>query len=364
MKRRLLISMALAGLVGSSALAQDTPTKEPQPAEKTPAELAEAKQARQIADLVDQLGAEEYKVREQALKALIAVGPPALAALEKAKQSKDPEVAAAAAAALKAIRSRHNLPKKAETQRPQPRGLQERDFPEQEDLLKGLQPMPGQEDLLKQLEGQFPEMRRLLEQMRGGKGGPGGQLRLLDPNDPMFKDLFQGRNPFQELFGEDDQEKEGTAPRTRTRSFTWSNVPGRSSGPSGVLGVRFRGASPVLASQLSLPAGQGLVAHQFLPKSFAQTQGLQRFDILLEVDGQPIRSELDLRQLVAKGGKVTVIRKGKRHPLTFTKAPAVETPPGFRPRRVRPTPPRQAPKGQAPKDQAPTPKKDEQTRDF
>ncbi|MBL4845630.1 MAG: PDZ domain-containing protein [Planctomycetes bacterium] len=358
MKRYLLMSLALVAFAGSSVLAQDTPVEKPEPAKKTPAEIAkiakakQARQARQIADLVDRLGAEEYKVREQAYEALVKIGPAAVPALEKAKQSKDPEVAAAAAEALTSIRTRHKLPKK-KTQTPmrrtiQPKGLQERDF-------QRLQPMPGQEEMLKQLEGQFPEMRKLLERMRGGQGGGGPQFRLLDPNDPMFKDLFQGRNPFGQLFGGGEKDTK-PKPGTRSRSRVWSNFPNRRAGPSGSLGVRFRGATPVLRSQLNLPAGQGLIVHQLRAKSFAKTQGLQQYDILLEVDGKPIRTELDLRGLVAKGGKATVLRKGKRVTLTFAKAPKLKQS-QFRPRRVRPLPPNRNRK-------VPAPKKDDETRDF
>jgi len=350
--KRLLISLALAGLAGAPVLAQDTP--------KTPDAKKKAEALNQrIADLVDQLGAKEYKVRQQAYKDLVAIGPPAVKALEEAKKSEDPEVAASATEALGAIRAGHKLPapKTTKPNKPrstQPQGLDERDLP-------GLQPIPGQDEMLEQLQKQFPEMRKLLEGMRGGaKGGP--QFRLLNPDDPMFKELFGGRNPFQDLFGQGGQgEDDPNKPRTRTqsRSFTWSNVPQRPAGPSATLGVRCRSVTPALRSHLDLPRGQGLVVHQLYPKSFAKTQGVEQYDILLEVDGKPLRNELDLRQLVAKGGKVTLLRKAKRQVLTFTKAPKLKTAPRVvRPRRLRPAEPRQ------PRPKQPTPKQDDDTRDF
>lgn len=350
MKRSLLISLALATMVGSSALAQDTPS---QKKSKSDAEK-KAAQVQRIADLVDRLGDQEYKVRQKAYDDLVAIGPPAVSALEKAKQSEDPEVSAAASEALAAIRAGHKLPtpktgEKKGPQTSQPDGFEERQ-------RQGLRPMPGQEEMMKQLEGQFPEMKKLLDQMRGGKGGSG--FRLLTPDDPMFKDLFGGKNPFGQLFGQDENEQDPSK-RSRSRTFTWSNTNPRGTGPSASLGIRSRAVTPVLRSQLSLPAGQGLVVHQLLPKSFAQTQGLQRYDILLEAAGKPVRNELDLRTLVAQGGKVTVLRKAKRQVLTFAKAPKLKTPTRtLRPRRLRPATPRRAPK------KAPEPKKDDDTRDF
>lgn len=335
--KRLLISLALAGVAGAPVLAQDTPTPKPeQKKEQSEAQKKAALEAR-ITDLVDQLGAKQYKVRQQAYKELVAIGPPAVKALEGAKKSEDPEVAASAAEALAAIRAGHKLPtpksKKA------PRGIEEDRGMENLDPPR-LQPIPGQDEMLEQLQKQFPEMRKLLEGMRGGQGGPG--FRLLDPDDPMFKELFGGRNPFEQLFGgqgeEEDSDKPGT--RSRSRTFTWSNVPQRHSGPSLALGLSCRAVSPVLRSQLSLPAGQGLAVHRLTRDSFAKTQGVQQYDILLEVDGKPIRNELDLRELVAKGGKVTILRQAKRQTLTFAKAPKVEAAP-TRPRRLRPVQPRQ-----------------------
>jgi HEAT repeat protein len=349
--KRLLISLALAGMAGAPVLAQDKPAPKQTEAQK------KAAQEQQIADLVDLLGAKEYKVRQQAYQDLVKIGPPAVKALEEAKQSDDPEVAASAAEALAAIRAGHKLPtpkkgkKETRPRTSQPQGLDERDLP-------GLQPIPGQDEMLEQLQKQFPEMRKLLEGMRGGGGKGGPQFRLLNPDDPMFKELFGGRNPFSELFGGQD-ENDPNKPRTRSRSrsFTWSNVPQRRAGPSGALGVRCRSVTPVLRSQLSLPQRQGLVVHQLLPQSFAKTQGLQQFDIILEVEGKPIRTELDLRGLVAKGGKVTILRKAKRQSLTFTKAPKTQARP-IRPRRLRPAEPRQ------PRPKKPAPAKPDDTRDF
>lgn len=351
--KRLLISLALAGLAGAPVLAQDTP----KPTQKTEAQK-KAEQEQRITELVELLGAKEYKVRQQAYQDLVKIGPPAVKALEEAKKSEDPEVAASAAEALAAIRAGHKLPtpkkgkKETRPRTSQPQGLDERDLP-------GLQPIPGQDEMLEQLQKQFPEMRKLLEGMRGGgQGGP--QFRLLNPDDPMFKELFGGRNPFSELFGGQQDEDDPNKPRTRTRSrtFTWSNVPQRRAGPSGALGIRCRSVTPVLRSQLSLPSRQGLVVHQLFPQSFAKTQGLQQFDIILEAKGKPIRTELDLRDLVAEGGKVTILRKAKRQTLTFAKAPKVEARP-VRPRRLRPAEPRQP----RPKKPAPT-KPGDDTREF
>lgn len=341
-------SIALALIfAGSFALfAQDAEKKPDQPAPKQDAAAAERALQAKISRLVDGLAADSFKVRESSFDQLVAIGPPALPALEAAKKSEDPEVSAAASEAMAAIRARHRIapPRSQEPPRaPQSEGegLERAPLP---------QALPGREEMLEQLQKQFPEMKQLLERFQEGNS----QLRLLDPNDPLFKDFFGGENPFGELFGEQEDQGQAPAPRTRSRVFTWSNVP-QPSGPAGRLGLRLRSASPVLRSQLSIPEGQGLVVHQLAPRSFAATQGIQQYDLLLEANGKPIRGENDLIPVVAKGGQLTVLRQAKRQVLNL--APAPQQAAGPRPRILRRAP--EAPKKPA----EPAPKSDDQ-RDF
>ena len=146
MRHDLFTTLMLIGLCAAPLLAQSDPGKEPAQGSK---QEAEAKQLqKRIAELVDRLGDREYTVREKAFDQLIAIGPPALQALEKAKESDDPEVAASASEAIAVIRSRHGAKRKAQpkqksVERPQrsaPREAQPRKL---DDPFDGLRPLQG-----------------------------------------------------------------------------------------------------------------------------------------------------------------------------------------------------------------------------
>lgn len=340
----LTAALFFGGVAASTA--QDAPPQQ-QAAEK-------ALQAK-IARLIDGLGAEAYEVREKAFDQLVAIGPPAIAALERARQSEDPEVAAAAAEALAAIRVRHKLPQVKPQPRPESQDP-EAPAPGTEPRREGPgfpQPLPGRDEMMEQLQKQFPEMEELLKRFREGP-----QMRLLDPNDPMLKEFFGGKNPFEELFGQDGEgqfeEREG--PNGRSRVFTWSNVP-RPQGPAVRLGARVRAASPVLRAQLGLAPNEGLAVHQLAAQGFGAAQGLQQYDVIVAVDGKSVQSEADLAGLVEKGGQLTIVRQAKRQTLTLPAAPALKRAPLPRPLRPRSEPPQ-------PKPQPVPPKQGDDQRDF
>jgi hypothetical protein len=317
-----LISAALA-FAGVPLLAQDAPTDK---APKT--KKVQETQADKIKRLVAELGAPKYEEREAAYKALVAVGAPALSALEVAKKSSDPEVRAAASEAIAEIKKKGGKQpgaKKAAPPANPPKGY------------RPLPPLPkADQEFFKQLEQGLPkDMQSLMERLR--KQGGGGGLRMLSPDDPMVKELLKGlMNPrrFEKMFefgqgGQGGQGKRPGQPRTRSRSFTWSNVPSRNDA-AGRLGVRVRPVSPALRYHLSLPQRQGVVLHSVAKGSFAASQGLQRFDILLSVDGKPLRRTSDL-SLAAAGGKLALVRRGKHLTHTLAAAPAA-------PRRAAPAP--------------------------
>ncbi len=67
-------------------------------------ETDQAKEAAHIAALIEKLGADAYADREAAQKELEEIGPPAMAALEKATESEDPEVAVRAGRVVDGLR--------------------------------------------------------------------------------------------------------------------------------------------------------------------------------------------------------------------------------------------------------------------
>jgi beta-lactamase regulating signal transducer with metallopeptidase domain len=91
------------------------------------------------------------------------------------------------------------------------------------------------------------------------------------------------------------------------------------------LGVTAERPGQVLADQLDLPKGQGLVIEDVQPNSPAARAGLKPHDILLEIGGKPVPSNVqDLVKLLAehKPGEafdVLVLRKGKKETIKGVK---------------------------------------------
>jgi len=78
---------------------------------------------------------------------------------------------------------------------------------------------------------------------------------------------------------------------------------------------------PVLAAQLGLPDGFGLVVQDVMPDSPAAKAGIQKYDILKRLNDQQLVQESQLATLLAAIGKdtevsLTVIRKGQEQKVT------------------------------------------------
>ena len=103
----------------------------------------------------------------------------------------------------------------------------------------------------------------------------------------------------------------------------------------GRLGIRVEKPSDVLASQLELPNGQGLVCLDVPGDSPAGKAGIKPNDILLEVAGRPVPSNRDELVRGLKDVKpdtpvdIVVLRKGKRETLKGVKLPEAKEAPEF-----------------------------------
>lgn len=87
------------------------------------------------------------------------------------------------------------------------------------------------------------------------------------------------------------------------------------------LGAQLRVPDDTLADQLDLPKGQGVVIGELAPNSAAAKAGMKKNDILLEVDGKAVPSDLEALQAQlgrAGPGKVeaVVMRKGTKQRLS------------------------------------------------
>ena len=101
------------------------------------------------------------------------------------------------------------------------------------------------------------------------------------------------------------------------RPFTRQAVPTR---PAAFLGVATSPVPPVLAAQLGLPEGFGLVVDEVMPDSPAGKAGVLRFDVLRLFNDQQLLSPDQLAALVRAQGKdsdvtLTVLRKGQEQKL-------------------------------------------------
>lgn len=101
---------------------------------------------------------------------------------------------------------------------------------------------------------------------------------------------------------------------------------------SGRLGIRVERPSDVLASQLDLPNGQGLVCTDVPADSPAGKAGIKPNDILLEVAGKPVSNNQDEFVKALKDVKpdtavdIVVLRKGKKETVKGAKLPEAKEP--------------------------------------
>jgi membrane-associated protease RseP (regulator of RpoE activity) len=112
----------------------------------------------------------------------------------------------------------------------------------------------------------------------------------------------------------------------------------------GRLGVRVSAPSPVLAEQLDLPAGSGLVIDEVMPDSAAAKAGLKPHDILVQLDGKDVTSNPAELQKNVDGLKAdaaveaVVLRKGKKETVKGIKVAEKEAANPFGPNFVPPPP--------------------------
>ena len=264
----------------------------------------ETQQAK-IERLVRELGADAPETRDKAQRELEQLGAPAVPALEKATQSEDPEVALRASESLELIRGG-----RGRTQ-PQP----QRDETRRPPLGNAPQPMP------------VPDMNELMRE---------SLKQLQEQMPPEFREMFE---LFNELPGRDqdpgaqrDEERNG-ADRPRVRVWSWSNgQPNqpRSLGGSEVeqqLGLRSGRTSAALRAQLGIEGTEGLVLNMLVPGGYAEAHGLQRYDVIVALDGRAVRAGRDLAPLLRDGGKVQLYRKAQLQTLELPAAGTAEAQP-------------------------------------
>ncbi len=91
----------------------------------------------------------------------------------------------------------------------------------------------------------------------------------------------------------------------------------------GWLGVVIQDVTPELATALHLPASRGVIVTGIEPGSPAETAGLSHGDLVEQLDGEPLLSSTQLRNLVATRGagaqvQLVVVHEGARRDLGIT----------------------------------------------
>jgi len=285
-----------------------------------------------IGDLIRDLGAEEYSVRDKAERELRSLGAPALQALKKAQDDRDPE------RALRARRLVDELEKQTEPSKKKAgpgrwksfrdfsRGLTFESRPDGSVELTVREPEDREArsyraGSLEELKKKHPELAekydldRLVPREKWSFFGEEWKKRF--DADEFWKPDDGGRFAFPLLpfVGE-------TWQRWMQDPFGAFRLPGdaaKSGDRKPALGVSVERASDALADQMGLTAGQGLVVVDVKAASPAEKAGLRRHDLLLKVNGKILTGPDELRREVEEGLKrgleFDVLRRGKHETI-------------------------------------------------
>jgi hypothetical protein len=302
--RSLVIAIAvMLGAGAELARAQGQP-----PAPPAPAPTREQR----LADLMKKLGDPSFDVREEAQRQLEAFGPGALPALDEASKNQDPEIASRATEAASRIRAA--TPGQSATPgAPGTRQRPEEVEPQEAPVLPGF-PGGGSQDM--------DEMLRDLEKQL--------DQQLPDGMGKLFREMLRGRTPGQPDPGPGGEQQPGV------RVWTWRSgqpQPEVETSPLAPLGILTGPATPALRAQLGIAEDEGVVVERVLPGSWAQQNGIERFDVLVGVDGRSVRTTRDLQPLLEKATTVELYRRAalqkKELPAPGTRAPGpAPAPPG------------------------------------
>ena len=290
---------------------------------------------KKVGDLIRDLGADEYAVRERAEGQLRKLGDAAIPALREALEDKDPE------RALRAHRVLQDLEKKGERSeqdrrsrawtayRDFGRGILFETHPNGKVELTVREPNTdggGKEirtyraDSLEEFKKKYPELASKYD------------LDNLAPREKWTfwedpEDLWES---WRKRFEQDWFGRRFALPWSPFRSEPWV-MPHRKSGPplqgdagkedSGrpQLGISIEKVGSALADQLGLGSDEGLVIVEVKPSSPAERAGLRKHDILLQVNGKALTGPEELRRDVETGLKngmeLEILRRGKRETI-------------------------------------------------
>ena len=130
-------------------------------------------------------------------------------------------------------------------------------------------PIKNGDELVSDIASRKPGSKVTLGYIRNGKKGD-ATVTVADRSK-----LFASR------LGEDEENSEDTGPKQSK------------------LGLSVEAVTPNIADRLSIPAGKGVIVQDVKGGSFAEDVGLQRGDVILEINKQPVNSEDDFNRISA-----------------------------------------------------------------
>ncbi len=284
--------------------------------------------ADRVQDLIRKLGSEDYATREQASEELKKIGKPARPALQKAaEESDDPEVRQRAQALLddKPAPDKAPAPRRAVPGMPGIRGSSVSVRTTNGDSTYTIKPA---EDLPVLVFHKAAAGKVKLEYTDEKGDATSAEAATLD-------DFLKEQPELAKKFGitSDGIDYAGSRVSFKGRGipeFAFPRFNGLPQQPRRVPppppaapeepGVPVAGAvlgdvDEALRAQLELPEGQGAVVLRVLPGGAAESLGLRKSDILLDVDGKKISSPESAKGLITRDSKLSVVRKGKRETL-------------------------------------------------
>lgn len=346
MTRKLLAALMSLAMAGGLALADD----------QTVREKAE--------ELVSQLGSDDAAVREKATEELSKLGPEAIPVLEEASRSKDPEVQWRAEKAIAKIK---------ESAEPQTQPQEDEDRPKQTRRPGGFSSSiriqiggPGsvsiqrdgsghvkvtvtekdekgekvsksyEADSAAEFKEKYPDVAK-----KYGIDDEGTAPQVVMPPgmedlDELLKDPLAG---FQEMLKR-LQQGGGIVPGPRKPRPPEPPAPvplesepvqppeapqGEAATPDD-FGAEVSFIDEALRDQLDLTGDEGVIVRDVVLDSPAAKAGLERHDVVLSVNGEPVKTKWDFRRLLIEGsssGKVelAIVRQGE--PRTLSVDPAL-----------------------------------------
>ena len=276
--------------------------------------------ARRIDELVKQLGAEEFAVREKATEELRKIGKPAEEALRKALAGDDPEVRERARAVLDSMAEKPKAPApKRALPGPGFRGSSVTVQSVNGDSTYKIAPGDGSAPLtfLKDKAGSVK-----LEYVDAQGASKTAEAESIAKFLADHKELAAAHGITEEGidYGGARVSFKGGLPGI-PRAFRVPKFPLPPAFEEETLraaGATFEPPAEALRAQLDLPEGQGLVVVKVDEGGAAESAGLRKNDLLLEIDGKKVASIRDIRENLRGAKTSAVIRKGKRETLTPT----------------------------------------------